>query len=234
MSRLSSPSGIAIGPILFIIALLAILAGAIAAGSGGFGQNTSSVNARVAASEIINYGNQVESATHRMLANGVDPLNLSFRHNIVRVDGTGNWGTNYNPNCAASSCEMYNINGGGMQDSANFTPYGNGTGAVSNAVSGSVIFMVFGVPNLGTSANELMMVLWNVSSDVCAEINKMVQFTDSGVSQVGSANYYWAGGGNTAVPSTVWTQGYAFSGANVTGKKQFCHSPYYYHAILIN
>ena len=40
--RLSPNAGIAIGPILFIIAILAILAAAIAAGSGSFTAGTTS------------------------------------------------------------------------------------------------------------------------------------------------------------------------------------------------
>lgn len=48
--------GIAIGPILFVIAILAVLVGAISSGSGGFGSDTSVERARANAAAIVAIG----------------------------------------------------------------------------------------------------------------------------------------------------------------------------------
>src|ERR1700728_5210589 len=52
--RLASDAGIAIGPILFIIALLGILAAAIAAGSGSFTSSTTNESDETKAAALIN------------------------------------------------------------------------------------------------------------------------------------------------------------------------------------
>ncbi len=52
--------GIAIGPILFVVALLAVLATAIAAGSGAFSGDTSAVKAKAQAAAILEYANEVK------------------------------------------------------------------------------------------------------------------------------------------------------------------------------
>ena len=52
-TRLRGNAGIALGPILFIIAILAILAAAIAAGSGSFNTSTASEGNKAKASALI-------------------------------------------------------------------------------------------------------------------------------------------------------------------------------------
>ena len=47
LRTLNNQDGIALGPILFIIAILAILAAAIAAGNGGFNANTTTDSAKI-------------------------------------------------------------------------------------------------------------------------------------------------------------------------------------------
>lgn len=48
-------SGIAIGPILFVIAVLGILAAAVAAGSGSFSTSSSKESAQAMASTVMDY-----------------------------------------------------------------------------------------------------------------------------------------------------------------------------------
>lgn len=65
-------SGIALGPILFIIAILGILATAIAAGSGSFTGNSGAEAARVNASALIQIGTLLKSGFDRMIGTGAD------------------------------------------------------------------------------------------------------------------------------------------------------------------
>src|SRR5271154_5591680 len=72
IQRLAPDAGIAIGPILFIIAILAILAAAIAAGSGGFTSGTASESNSTKASALIQIGENLKIGMERMvMENGV-------------------------------------------------------------------------------------------------------------------------------------------------------------------
>src|SRR5580704_1567173 len=65
-------AGIALGPILFIIAILAILAAAIAAGSGSFNAPTATEGDKTKASALIEVGDNLKIGMDRMtMENGI-------------------------------------------------------------------------------------------------------------------------------------------------------------------
>ena len=99
--------GIAIGPILFVVALLAILAVAISAGTGVFNGDTSAVKAKAQASAILEYANEVKFAVDRLLGKGCTDTQISFENPIV---------SGYvNPNAPSDkSCHVFDVNGGGI------------------------------------------------------------------------------------------------------------------------
>ena len=65
--RNNNQRGIVIGPILAVVALLAVLASAIAAGSGSFNGDTSAVKAKAQATAILEYAHEVKFAVDRVL-----------------------------------------------------------------------------------------------------------------------------------------------------------------------
>src|ERR1700735_2281449 len=95
--RLSRQAGIALGPILFIIAILAILAAAIAAGSGSFNASTNSEGNKAKASAIIQVGDNVRVGMDRLtMENGVayngwtiSPGNTSNNIDLFSPSGGG-------------------------------------------------------------------------------------------------------------------------------------------------
>lgn len=99
--------GIVIGPILFLIAIIGVLAAAIAAGAGSFTGSSSKSGAKVLASAIIDYANTVQIGVDRVLANGCDETEISFENPII---------SGYtNPNAPADkSCHVFDLNGGGI------------------------------------------------------------------------------------------------------------------------
>lgn len=99
--------GIVIGPILFLIAIIGVLAAAIAAGAGSFTGSSSKSGAKVLASAIIDYANTVQIGVDRVLANGCDETEISFENPII---------SGYtNPNAPADkSCHVFSVNGGGI------------------------------------------------------------------------------------------------------------------------
>jgi hypothetical protein len=84
---LNNQDGIALGPILFMIAILAILAGAIAAGSGGFTANANKENAKITAATLIHLLNDYKTGFDMILANEGNPFGMP----ITLAGSDGNW-----------------------------------------------------------------------------------------------------------------------------------------------
>jgi len=152
--RLSQNAGIAIGPILFIVAILAILAAAIAAGSGSFTSGTTSESAKTQSSALIQIGENLKVGMDRIVMEGgllptavvIDPLNTSNNVDL-------------------------------------FSPTGGGVNAPSVAMAKTPTtdkwyYIAGPISGFGTSSPELFAVL-QVSSTVCAEINNRVTGTAS-------------------------------------------------------
>ena len=143
-------AGIAIGPILFIIAILAILAAAIAAGSGSFTASTHSESNKTRASGMIQVGENLKVGMDR----------------LVMENGLA-WG-------------QWNINAASGTSNANdlFSPTGGGISSPSTALAGDPgndiwYYPKGAVPQLGTTNEEQLAVL-NVDEDVCNEINNRI------------------------------------------------------------
>ena len=144
--RFAANAGIAIGPILFIIAILAILAAAIAAGSGNFTAGTATESNRTKATAIIQIGENLKIGMDRMM----------MENNIA-------WGG-------------YNINAANTQNINDlFSPTGGGISAPSETMAATPgtdhwLYPTGAVPGIGTTAPEQLAVL-RVTPGVCTEIN---------------------------------------------------------------
>src|SRR5580698_3316128 len=93
VERLTADAGIAIGPILFIIAILGILAAAIAAGSGSFTNGTASEGNSTKASALIQMGENLKVGMDRLLMeNGV-----AFNNVIIGINNTANTNELFSP-----------------------------------------------------------------------------------------------------------------------------------------
>ena len=189
-------SGIAIAPILFVVAILAVLATAIAAGSGAFNGDTSAVKAKAQATAILEYANEVKMGVDRVYNRGCLDTQISFENPIV---------SGYtNPNAPSDkSCHVFDVNGGGIvwkappsgsqnqadHDAANpigiKVPTGNfgmgsvcvmgvGTGGRCTASPCTVPFPCFYTD--GTTSADVVMYLPWVTRDVCLAINKISGF----------------------------------------------------------
>lgn len=162
--------GIAIGPILFVIAILAVLATTIAAATGSFSGSTDSERAQIEATTIMNYANSIAAAVQRLQAMGCTDSQLSF---YTTVYTTWN-GTIMNTNPAGAPadkhCHIFDIAGGGITpiEMPNNTALGYAAGV---SRPGTISFMSTQWTGAGTSANDIVMVLWNVKTDTCVRLN---------------------------------------------------------------
>jgi hypothetical protein len=150
--RLGPQAGIAIGPILFIIAILAILAAAIAAGSGSFTSGTTTESNRTKSSALVQIGENLKIGMDRItMEGGIDPAGVDI--NALNTSATN----------------------------ALFSPVGGGISAPSasmanNPATDQWYYVQGPINGLGTSASETFAVL-RVSPGVCAEINNRVTGT---------------------------------------------------------
>lgn len=143
--RLGRDAGIAIGPILFIIAVLGILAAAIAAGSGSFTIGTTNETNRARATALIDIGQNLKIGMDRILGNGVE-----FTSVVIDEDNT------------SDTVDL-------------FSPMGGGIAAPSTtmaATPGTDIwyYPLVAIPKLGTTEGSRLAVI-RVNTGVCDEIN---------------------------------------------------------------
>lgn len=148
--RLAGDAGIAIGPILFIIAILGILAAAIAAGSGSFTNGTASEGNSTKASALIQIGENLKVGMDRLLMeNGV-----AFTNVVIGVNNTAN--TN----------ELFSPTGGGITIPA--------TSMSNDPVNNVWYYPQAIIPNIGSGASSSlpdMAAMIQVSQGVCDQVN---------------------------------------------------------------
>jgi len=149
--RLHPDAGIAIGPILFIIAILAILAAAIAAGSGSFTSGTTSESNRTKSSALIQIGENLKV--------GMDRITMENGLSVAGVD------TNVLNTSATNS--LFAPTGGGIAPPS--------LGMANQPGTDSWLFVTGPIAGIGTQTvvaggNDVMAVL-KVAPGVCSEIN---------------------------------------------------------------
>ncbi len=202
--RCSHQAGIALGPILFIIAILAVLAAAISAGSGSFNGSTNSEGNKAKASALIQIGDNLKI--------GMDRLTME---NSVAFNG---WTTS--PTNTTATNDL-------------FSPTGGGITAPSIAMAGNPSADIWyypqvGIPNVGTytsnTSNTVQLAVLNVASGVCAEINYRANGVSNAPVQKALGNFATlasqaqgtlAANANTNWPATA-------DGVNLAGKRVGC------------
>jgi len=147
--RLHANAGIAIGPILFIVAILAILAAAIAAGSGSFTSGTTTESNRTKSSALVQIGENLKIGMDRITMEG--GLTVS----AVDINSLNTSATN-----------------------ALFAPTGGGVAAPSVSMANAPATDVWYYPDApinglgtGTTAAPSKMAVIRVAAGVCNEIN---------------------------------------------------------------
>lgn len=197
-------SGIALGPILFIIAVLAILAAAIAAGSGAFSSSTSTEGDKAMAQVIINTCDDYQRALNLMLSNGCNEASIDWTPNGglpagltmtgVSLDGTGGNGTNI---AGSGQCAMFDPRGGGLlwkpiptaAMMTNFSTVYTGDSFVLAGlpvIQGTMCLYGKGIcgPSVASSASNgaILAFIFGISKSVCSQINSLLGLSSINIS----------------------------------------------------
>lgn len=145
MRRFAADAGIALGPILFILAILGILAAAIAASSGSFSGNSSNEAARTNASALIQIGNLLKVGFSRLIGSGVE-------FDSIIID----------PNSTVNDTDLFSPSGGSVNVPMNTL--------ANNPVTDIWRYPLAALPQMGTSATDRIALL-KVSKALCNQIN---------------------------------------------------------------
>jgi hypothetical protein len=171
--RNNNQRGIAIGPILYIVAILAVLVSAIAAGSGAFNGDTSAVKAKAQASAILGYVNELQIGVDRVLSRCPD-TEISLANSVDS-------GYVENPLAPADkSCHVFDVNGGGVlfkEPPADVDLTGVPQELRHYFINANV--RVYGSGNMpsdtgGNSGRDLIIILPGIKRELCLKINDMV------------------------------------------------------------
>ncbi len=150
--------------ILIAVALLAALSYTVAQSSRGSVGKLTAEKSGLYATEIIEYGNILSQAVSQIRLRGFKDSEISFENDVV---------TGYtNANCTDSECEIFNINGGGVQYS---TPKGNWLDSSNSAETryGELYFNgSSSVMEIGTDGDDLILSIPYINKDLCVEINR--------------------------------------------------------------
>ena len=189
--------GIAIGPILYIVAILAILVSAIAAGSGSFTGDTSAVKAKAQATAILGYVDELQIGVSRVLSRCPD-TQISLANSVDS-------GYAENPLAPADkSCHVFDVNGGGILFKE--PPPDVDLTSVPAEIRHYFIHTYAEVKGFGNQVvgsnigRELIIMLPGLKKELCLKINDMVGVTmESGDAPNGSnlaaikVHNYWTG-----------------------------------------
>lgn len=203
--RPGSDAGIAIGPILFVVAILGILAAAIAAGSGSFTGSSSTEAARTKAAALIQIGQTLKIGADRLVGIGYDA-------DTITIDA----------NSTTNDSDLFSPSGGGV-----LVP----SVTMANAPSTDVwLYTHLPATNMGTSATELVAFL-PVALNVCDQINVKANAISTSATDSSLA----ADVGNLANDPSVAAGWPAALTAKMTGclRGTGTSSGYYYYQVLI-
>jgi hypothetical protein len=187
-------AGIAIGPILFIIAVLAILAAAIAAGSGSFTSGTTTESNRTKSSALVQIGDNLKTGFDRIvLEGGLTPSTVDT--NVLNTSATNALFSPTGGGIAPPSVGMANI------------PTSDVWQFVTGPIKG------IGTQTVVAGGNDVLAVI-RVAPGVCSEINNRTVGNAATPTGADLGNFA-AGTSTVAQTVTNWPTSPALGGVGV-------------------
>jgi hypothetical protein len=238
-----------------IIAILAILAAAIAAGSSSFSGGTSREKAKIMASTIISQMNNIDNCVNVVRSNGFEDTQLDFEvpaNSIVDAIGNDNsYPTTSPAGCTSDACGVFKSAGGGcIPQVVALTP--------EDAVDQTFLNVFWAQCSAGNNAACRENFPWvlqfqiegganaplhlafglgpSINKDVCMEINTLAGVANpSGDAPHGGGTAGGCGAYDCNVYGASWSYD---SSATFTSSKDFCYwdtnDTHYYYVHVLN
>lgn len=161
--------------ILIAVALFAALSYAITQSSRSSGNSINKETAETKAAALIQYANLMASEVQRArLGDNIADHGFDFH------DGAGPSNSNANANCTNEKCRMFNSPNPGRMSSVKFDEsyidpryrarspfYGGGEGQETRFLSIQVV-------DIGTTENDLVLVIYGISPEICRAVNRQL------------------------------------------------------------
>jgi len=193
-NKYSTERGNALFIILLAVALIAALTMTLSRSGSSVVQSGNIEQQRVQGSQLLRYAKSIETAIQQIKLRGISENDISFENATTTTDYT-------NANCTSTDCRLFDVGGAGLA-------YRN----FSSANDGSD-WIFTGANNIGTTAgpigttadgsgNDIIMLLPNVRSSLCVQINR-----DLGVGTAGTLPEDTTGIATTAFTGSFPTGG---------------------------
>lgn len=209
-TRKRAKRGFAIGPILFIIALIAVIGAALSSGSGGFNASSGEETAKVNASNVVSQATSLKFAVDRLITNGLTLPATGIVSQAANLALTPSTRIDFSRDCSGT---------GGSPDQGNclYSPLGGGVSpqvppskAVPSATQTSAtpwVYFMTPMEDIGTSAGEELVALLPVTQPVCAKIVQQIYGNSETVEAVSASPLTVSSGSVTAFSAPDTTDG---------------------------
>lgn len=191
MKKASRQSGNVVLMILIAIALFGALAYTFMRGSQQGQGNLTGNQARIAAQELQTFFTYVDQTANKLRSRGCSVMDLSFSN-------SGDTGTYVSLNNSATapvdkSCHVFDAAGGNINFNMDWSRYQLARESITPASEqyqhGNIVFNYngFSVPNIGTTANDHLIVLDFVQPSICEAYNQILNVDTN--STLGNLSY---------------------------------------------
>ncbi len=232
-----SESGNILWFLLLTVALLGMLTFIVSRNSGTVNQSGRTEQDRIRASSLLRYTKSIEIAVQKMTLNdGISENDLDFIAISAGHDNT---------NCSISSCEVFHVEGGGVDYQSAADILGDSSFVNNWHISTGNRIGGMGCDDASANCKELLLLLEDVPDSICLQVNKILNITnpsdalpqqnevDVGVEYTGSftantANEYI--GGTNATNESPQVRGQQAGCVYEFGSGQ--NNVFYYHALL--
>lgn len=226
---MTHPSSTEQGSVLmWILIAVVLLAGLTVAMNQGSRTSTSMVTgqeARLYASEIVQYGNTVKQTVQRMNMGGISEGDFSFENTEFKNQGGDllHEASSY-PNCTDDRCKVFHPAGGGLQ--AVYTPNGSAENTESpndaNSLrAGAWVPLAAPLDDVGTEEKDLIFITGYIKKDVCTAINDLLGVENPNGSPpsftYATASVVYSGTNPYGPSDSGWSDG------TVSGRESYCY-----------
>ena len=219
------------GNILFLILLAVVLFAALAMAiiqslRGGGQEGMTKEAADSAASDMMSYFTQIDTAVQRMMLVNNIPLEQIDFYDTTNKSQTGGNDHYNNTACTTTSCEVFSPAGGGVS-ARKFDKYGDQTqmtGDSGRRMPGHHAMQVVNVQHLGTPLNEVAIRIDFVKADICRAVNRGLGLPECGTIPAYISGAAWtpfSGDAATIAANLAAAAPYNFAG-QAQGKATFC------------
>lgn len=213
-------SGSALFVILIAIALFAALSYTFMQNSRTSSSELTDHQAKMAAQEIIAYGNTIADTVQKMKLRGCSDTQLDFSNTTWKLaNGNVKFPAGHNPNAPATGCGVFKSDEGKANPIILPIEYTNGMAlSATNTQHGHGGIMTYPLPDVGNnSEKDLVLVFSRIKPEVCQKVNEIL-----GVTNIGNTLPTYTASSSGEYAGTYSTGTFTDNSGKLNGRTEFC------------